>query len=124
MCIRDRFTTPVAIAANQTFTCGYFAPAGHYAYDNPAFTAPLNGAPLHVPVNGGVYVYGTAGTQWPTRSYQSNYWVDVIFAPSTGSLAWISGTQFTPVGSTASVTWSTAVPSDSQVEYLSLIHIS
>lgn len=111
------FTTPVAIAANQTFTCGYFAPAGHYAYDNPAFTAPLNVAPLHVPVNGGVYVYGTAGTQWPTRSYQSNYWVDVIFAPSTGSLTWISGTQFTPVGSTASVTWSTAVPSDSQVEY-------
>jgi len=111
------FTTPVAIAANQTFTCGYFAPAGHYAYDRPAFTAPLNVTPLHVPVNGGVYAYGTAGTQWPTRSYQSNYWVDVIFAPSTGSPTWISGTQFTTLGSTASVTWKTAVPSDSQIEY-------
>ena len=111
------FASPVAIAANQTFTCGYFAPAGHYAYDNPGFTTPLNVPPLHVPVNGGVYVYGTDGTQWPTRSYQSNYWVDVIFAPSTGSSTWISGTQFTTVGSTASVTWNTAVPSDSQVEY-------
>ena len=97
------FASPVAIAANQTFTCGYFAPAGRYAYDNPAFTVPLNVAPLHVPVNGGVYVYGTNGTLWPTRSYQSNYWVDVIFAPSTGSSTWISGTQFTTVGSTASV---------------------
>lgn len=40
-----------------------------------------------------------------------------MFAPSTGSSTWISGTQFTTVGSTASVTWTTAVPSDSQVEY-------
>jgi hypothetical protein len=111
------FAAPVAVAANQTFTCGYYAPVGNWSYDKPAFVTQLNVPPLHVPANGGVFVYGTTPTQWPTSSSQRNYWVDVIFSTSTGSSTWISGTNVSTAGSTASVTWNTAVPADSQVEY-------
>ena len=112
------FSSPVSILANRTFTCGYFAPKGHYSDDQGTFTVQKDVPPLHVPVNGGVYVYGAQATQWPTNAWgASNYWVDVLFAPSTGSSTWISGVKLSATASTASVTWNTAVPSDSQVEY-------
>ena len=111
------FSSPVAIAANQTVTCGYFAPAGHWSYDKPAFTAQLNVPPLHVPINGGVYVYGAAGTQFPTGVSQRNYWVDVMFRAGAGASTWISDTNISTAGSTANITWNTVVPADSQVEY-------
>ncbi len=113
------FSSPVPIAAKQTFVCGYFAPSGHFSYDHYAFTAQKDVPPLHVPVNGGLYTYGSQSTVWPTSSccLSSNYWVDVLFAPSTASTTWISGVNISPSGSGAGVSWSTAVPSDSQVEY-------
>ena len=80
------FPSPVAIAANQLFTCGYYAPLGHWSYDRPAFTVQTDVAPLHIPANGGVYVYGTQATQWPTGFSQRNYWVDVVFAPARGNV--------------------------------------
>jgi len=40
-----------------------------------------------------------------------------MFAPSTGSSTWISGTKISASDTTALVTWNSAVPSDSQVEY-------
>jgi hypothetical protein len=116
------FASPVPIAANQVFTCGYFAPGGHYSHDRNIFTLPLNAPPLHIPINGGVFIYGTVATAWPTGAWlASNYWVDVLFAPSAGanggSSTWISGAQIAAIGSTVNVTWTTAVPSDSQVEF-------
>ncbi len=112
------FSSPVSIAANQTFTCGYLAPNGHFSYDKGAFTVQKNVPPLHVPVNGGVYMYGTQATQWPANTWGgSNYWVDVLFAPLTGSATWISGVNVSATGNTTTVTWNTAVPADSQVEY-------
>jgi Domain of unknown function (DUF4082) len=112
------FSSPVQIAANQTFTCGYLAPQGHYAFDLNYFLVPKNVPPLHMPVNAGVYVYGTQTDKFPTGVYAAaNYWVDVMFAPSTGSSTWISGTKISASDSTALVTWNSAVPSDSQVEY-------
>lgn len=113
------FSVPVPIVAKQTYTCGYFAPHGHYSNDRNFFTTQKDVPPLHVPVNGGVYLYGTQATTFPTTVYlASNYWVDVMFLPSTGlATTWISGTQAAVVGSTASVTWNTVVPSNSQVEY-------
>jgi hypothetical protein len=45
------------------------------------FTSPFTSGPLHVAANGGVYRYGSGG--FPKNTYQaSNYWVDVLFAPS------------------------------------------
>jgi len=114
-----RFASPVPMAAKQIFTCGYFAPHGHYSNDRNVFTAQKDVPPLHIPVNGGVYRYGTEATAFPTTVYlASNYWVDVLFQPSTtGATTWISATQSSVQGSTANVTWNTVVPSDSQVEY-------
>jgi len=114
-----RFASPISMAANQTFTCGYFAPHGHYSNDRNVFTVQKNVAPLHVPVNGGVYLYGTSANTFPTTIYlASNYWVDVLFAPANGSgTTWISATNVSASGSTANVTWNTVVPSDSQIEY-------
>jgi hypothetical protein len=116
------FLSPVSIAANQVFTCGYFAPVGHYSHDPSIFTVQTDVSPLHVPINGGVYMYGTAATVWPTHTWSaSNYWVDVLFAPSpgyaSGASTWISAAPVAAIGSTANVTWTTAVPSDSQVEF-------
>ena len=111
------FASPVSIASKQTVTCGYFAPQGHYSYNSSVFQIQKDVSPLHVPVNGGMYAYGTQSTTWPTSSTASSFWVDVLFAPSTGSTTWISGVNVSPSGSGASVTWNTAVPADSQVEY-------
>lgn len=116
-----QFSIPVAIAAKQTFTCGYLAPAGHFSYDKSTFAVQKDSAPLHVPIEGGVYVYATQANTFPTSNNAAgaNYWVDVLFAPSTGAVSgtWISQASVSTTGNAASVTWSTAVPSDSQVEY-------
>jgi Domain of unknown function (DUF4082)/Viral BACON domain len=112
------FATPVSIAANQVFTCGYFAPNGHFSNDKNTFTSQNNDPPLHVPISGGVFVYSEQSTRWPTSTWTaSNYWVDVLFAPATKSPTWISGTSVITTRSTANITWDTTVPSDSQVEY-------
>ncbi|HYK49524.1 MAG TPA: DUF4082 domain-containing protein [Terriglobales bacterium] len=112
------FSSPVAIAANQVFTCGYFAPAGHFSNDKNSFTVQANVPPLHVPVNGGVFVYGIQPTHWPTSTWAaSNYWVDVLFVPANQTQNWISGIKVSPASNAANISWSTAVPADSQVEY-------
>lgn len=91
------FSSPVAIAANQVFTCGYFAPAGHFSNDKNSFTVQANVPPLHVPVNGGVFVYGIQPTHWPTSTWTaSNYWVDVLFVPANQTQNWISGIKVSP----------------------------
>ena len=112
------FSSPVTVAANQMFTCGYFAPMGHFSNDRNAFTAQKDVTPLHVPVNGGVFVYGTQSTRWPTSTWTaSNYWVDVLFVPANLPPNWIGGVKVSLTGNTASISWTTAVPADSQVEY-------
>jgi Domain of unknown function (DUF4082) len=112
------FSAPVQIAAYQTFTCGYLAPQGHFAFDLNYFLLQKNAPPLHMPVNAGVYVYGAQADKFPAGVYlAANYWVDVRFAPTTGSSTWITGTKISASDSTANVTWNSAVPSDSQVEY-------
>jgi Domain of unknown function (DUF4082)/Viral BACON domain len=112
------FSSPVAIAAKQTFTCGYLAPSGHYSRDQGALAAHTDNPPLHIPANGGVFHFGTQATAWPTSVWRStNYWVDVVFSTSTGSSTWISSSDISASGGTAKVLWNTAAPSDSQAEY-------
>jgi hypothetical protein len=112
------FPTPVAVSANQIVTCGYFAPAGHFANDRDSFTSQKSVSPLHVPANGGVFSYGAEPGHWPNNTWAaSNYWVDVLFVPSNESPTWIHGIEASASNDAAKITWSTAVPSDSQVEY-------
>src|SRR5258708_32796549 len=80
------FSSPVNIAANTTYVISYLAPKGYYAcYPNYSWAA-LSAAPLHVSgAAPGVFAYGSAST-FPTGTWSgSNYWVDLVFAPSPSS---------------------------------------
>ena len=75
------FATPVAITAGTSYVASYHTNSGHYSVNRSYFNSPFTSGPLHVPANGGVYRYGASG--FPKQNYQgSNYWVDVLFAPS------------------------------------------
>ena len=82
------FSRPVTISPDTTYIVAYWSASG-YADSRGFFTSRgVNNGPLHAlqsGVNGGnsVYVYGGA-PQFPVYTWQdSNYWVDVVFTPST-----------------------------------------
>ncbi len=84
------FSTPVAVTANTVYVASYFAPNGNYAADNNFFTsAGVDNGPVHLLRSGvsgsnGVYQYGPA-SGFPSQSFlDTNYWVDVVFATTTG----------------------------------------
>jgi uncharacterized protein DUF4082/Big-like domain-containing protein/purple acid phosphatase-like protein len=81
------FGTPVAVSAGTTYVASYYAPAGHYAFDDGYFATEntMRGvlAALADGVGGadGVYRYGAG---FPTATYHSgNYWVDVVYDSTT-----------------------------------------
>jgi hypothetical protein len=81
------FSQPVAINANTSYVISYFAPRGRYAGDSGYFTGKgRDRSPLHAPAStttrkNGVYRYGSSSA-FPTSSYKdTNYYVDVVFAP-------------------------------------------
>ncbi|BBH67980.1 hypothetical protein ACTI_46650 [Actinoplanes sp. OR16] len=83
------FATPVPIAANTTYVVSYYAPVGRYAANEDYFaTAGVDNGPLHALQDGadganGLYRYGSGGG-FPADTWQSsNYWVDVVFAPTS-----------------------------------------
>jgi hypothetical protein len=83
------FGTPVTITAGTIYVASYYAPRGRYAADGGYFTgtAVVNG-PLTALADGtsggnGVYRYGSGGG-FPSSTFgATNYWVDVVFIPST-----------------------------------------
>jgi hypothetical protein len=83
-----RLSSPVAVTAGTTYVVGYFAPNGHYSATPAAFaTVGLSNPPLQALANttspNGVYAYSAEST-FPSNSYNAtNYWVDVMFAPSS-----------------------------------------
>jgi Domain of unknown function (DUF4082)/Bacterial Ig domain len=82
------FSSPVPIAAGTIYVASYFAPSGHYSADSGYFTSSgLDDPPLHLPANtvtpNGVYSYKSSSV-FPTSTFNAtNYWVDVVFTPST-----------------------------------------
>jgi len=110
------FPTPVTITANITYVASYFAPTGHYAADSGFFAATaVDNAPLHALLNGqdggnGVYAYG-ASSAFPNSTFQAtNYWVDVVFATTTGpDTTPPSVTTVSPANGASGVSPSTAV---------------
>ncbi len=77
------FSSPVAITAGTTYVASYFAPNGHFAVNRKYFASQFNSGSLHVPANGGVFMYGNTSA-FPSSSYNaSNYWVDVVFSVPT-----------------------------------------
>ncbi|MCO5987761.1 DUF4082 domain-containing protein [Actinoallomurus spadix] len=82
------FSTPVAVTANSTYVASYFTSSGYYSVTRGYFANAYVNGPLTALAGGasggnGVYAYGAAST-FPTGSFQStNYWVDVVFTPSS-----------------------------------------
>jgi hypothetical protein len=78
------FAQPVPVTADATYTASYWAPAGHYADDEGYFANPRTSGDLTTPADAGVYVYGSQSFPRSTW-HSSNYWVDVLFAPSAAT---------------------------------------
>jgi len=100
------FSSPVAITANTAYVASYHTTIGHYAGDASYFAAAgVNNSPLHTYANTsatpeGPYTYGST-SQFPVSTYNSaNYWVDVVFAGSSGSGGSGGGTSL-KVGTTS-----------------------
>jgi hypothetical protein len=83
------FASPVAIVANTTYVASYHTNVGHYASDQNGLSTVADRAPLHALASGssggnGVYMYGAASL-FPNLTFNAtNYWVDIVFTPSTG----------------------------------------
>src|SRR5258708_6471539 len=85
------FSKPVAITANTNYVASYHTNTAHFSV-NPSYfaTSGVSNGPLSAPANGngsgnGVYRYGS-GSGFPAYTYHSsNYWVDMVFTPNTGT---------------------------------------
>lgn len=108
------FSSPVFVVPDTTYVASYYDPQGHYADDNGYFVNGVDNAPLHalsdaVGGGNGVYVYGTGGV-FPTGTYQSsNYWVDIVFAPTVPTQPAPTVVSTTPAGGTNGVDINSAV---------------
>ncbi|MDP8909083.1 MAG: DUF4082 domain-containing protein, partial [Chloroflexota bacterium] len=118
------FANPVTITPDTTYVASYFAPNGHYAasrgwmYPDPA--PPRGGGgvdspPLHALRNfgsagNGVFTYASSST-FPSSSFKAaNYWVDVVFAPGSGSPpSQPTNVTATPGQTSATVSWTAPV---------------
>jgi electron transfer flavoprotein alpha/beta subunit len=118
------FSSPVAISANTIYVAGYFAPNGHYTSSQAAFTNAVVNGPLESVANAtsanGVYTYGSSSV-FPASSYNAtNYWVDVLFAPSAGGSSTPGapqGVTASPASSQALVSWSAPVSGGTPTSY-------
>ena len=85
------FSSPVAITANTVYVASYHTNVGHYSDDQNYFAGTgIDNPPLHALADGvssfdGVYAYGSSSSL-PSQGWNSsNYWVDVVFTPTSAS---------------------------------------
>jgi hypothetical protein len=88
-----QFSSPISVNAGTTYVASYFTPNGNYAQEQGGLlptqtsidgfmTTAASGGPA-----GGNGVYRPGSTGFPTLTYEnSNYFVDVIFAPTEDGL--------------------------------------
>jgi hypothetical protein len=82
------FSTPVSITAGTTYIASYYTSSGDYSVDANYFNTALTSGSLTALASGtsggdGLYAYGSSA-MFPTNSFgASNYWVDVVFNPSS-----------------------------------------
>lgn len=118
------FATPVTIVAKTSYVASYHANNGHYSADLNYFSASgVDNPPLHA-LNGslsggnGVYVYGSSSA-FPSSTWKTcNYWVDVVFQPTSSadttpptvqSVVPLSGASGVSAGTTLTVGFSEAM---------------
>jgi Domain of unknown function (DUF4082)/Cadherin-like domain len=77
------FSRPVAVTPATTYVASYHT-SGFYSADGGYFSTTLTSGPLTAPAGAnGVYAYGSSSS-FPSGSYNSsNYWVDIVFQPSS-----------------------------------------
>ncbi|MFS8148264.1 N,N-dimethylformamidase beta subunit family domain-containing protein, partial [Rhizobium sp. BR 249] len=82
------FSSPVALTVGQIYTASYHTNTGHYSTTADYFLSNVTSGPLTAPASGnGVYRYGSSSL-YPTATYnETNYWVDVMFNPSSSNRA-------------------------------------
>ena len=87
-----QFYPPISVKAKQTYVASYYVNAGRYVVSENFFAnAGVDNAFLHAlrdgeAGNNSTYIYGYGGG-FPTDSYKSsNYWIDVVFKPTTTSV--------------------------------------
>ncbi len=80
------FANPIALTPGVVYTASYHTNVGHYSNTGNYFTTNVTSGPLTAPAaNNGVYAYGS-NSLFPTTTFQAtNFWVDVMFNPSTGT---------------------------------------
>jgi hypothetical protein len=105
------FSSPVPIVANTVYVASYHTSTG-YAVTAPFFaSAGVDTPPLHAlaGAGNGVYTYG-ATSVFPTSTFNSsNYWVDVVFNTSGGSLPPPTVASVAPVSGATGVATSTTL---------------
>jgi hypothetical protein len=74
----------VSIKANTTYLASYLASGGRYPVSTGAFTSGFSHDGITVPSKGGLYYFGSKSHR-PTHTTASNYFVDVVLAPSSVS---------------------------------------
>jgi hypothetical protein len=80
------FSSPVAITAGTTYVASYHTNTGHYAATTNGLTSSVTNGPLTALAGGGVYTYGSSNA-FPTSTFNSsNYWVDVVYSQTAGSI--------------------------------------
>ncbi|MGM4906713.1 DUF4082 domain-containing protein [Tardiphaga sp. 866_E4_N2_1] len=80
------FASPVTVTPGLTYIASYHTNVGHYSSTGSYFATNVTSGPLTAPAAGnGVYAYGSTSL-FPTNTFQAtNFWVDVMFNPSTGT---------------------------------------
>lgn len=74
----------VQVVAGERYTVSYLAREGLYSADEHYFDVGIDNEYFSVPAGAGVYAYGSGA--FPTENYRnSNYYVDVRFAPAETS---------------------------------------
>jgi hypothetical protein len=112
------FSSPVAVTAGTTYVASYHTDTGHYAITSNGLASAVTNGPLTALASGGVYAYGPADA-FPSNSFNaSNYWVDVVYSPSSGttppavtSVTPGAGSAGNPVSVAPTATFSQAVVS-------------
>lgn len=94
------FSKPVAVSAGTTYVVSYLAPQGRYA-STENFTGTDSAPQLTIPAtNSGVYSYG-ATSSFPSQTWRgSEYWVDVVFQPSSAANAGAPAPTTSPTATT------------------------
>ncbi|WP_425350070.1 N,N-dimethylformamidase beta subunit family domain-containing protein, partial [Methylobacterium tarhaniae] len=80
------FSTPITINPGTTYTASYYSTLGHYSSDVNYFDNAVTSGPLSAAGgSNGVFVYSNT-SQFPTQTFSNtNFWVDVLFNPSSGT---------------------------------------